>query len=349
MIFRKQIEVLTSLVEYTTSITGKVSDYTVGSALRTIYDAVSAEFETMYMLLQENTEEGITNGLLRTFDFEAKPSRRAYGGLTLTFYDPITTSFIIPRGTRFRSSDIENYAQVYETLVDYQIPQGAQTVNIVVYCTVTGEIGNIPAGQLNRAEGTLFNLSDVVNKEDFLTGAEQETFEAQQRRFLLFVESRGRGTRKALEYGAYSVLDIEGVYVSERVGVSYVYCHDKSGNLSDELKQKVVDAEEDYRSAGIELKVLPMVKRSMDLTVGIVSTNPTNMTETLKEGIRKHIRNYLNSFTAGQDFIVADLVQSIMNYDDSLIYDCYVTEPEGNVLVADSELIRAGELTLYFD
>lgn len=349
MEFKKQSEVLRNLIEYTTAITGKVSDYTVGSALRSIYDATSIEFEMLYTLMQENTEEGIVAGLMTSFDFEPRPSRRAYGLLTLTFYDPANTSFIIPRGTRFYSSNNQAYSQIYETLVDYQVPRGAQTVSITVYCTQAGSVGNIEKGMLNRAEGSLFNLASVENQEDILTGADEETFEAQQRRFLLFVESRGRGTRKALEYGAYTVDDIDGVYVSEKVGVSYVYCHDKSGNLSDELKQKVIQAEEEYRSAGIELKVLPMVKRNLDMTVTIVAQNIDNMTETMKEGLRKHIRNYLNSFVAGQDFIVADFLQSIMNYDDALIYDCYLTEPTTNLTLGDAELIRAGELTIYFE
>lgn len=349
MIFKKQSDILRSMMEYSTAITEKISDYTVGSALRTIYDAVSIEAEMIYMLMNENIEEGIETGLLSSFDFEPREASRAYGDVTLTFYNKITTSFVIPRGTRFRSVDTVNYPYVYETIVDYQVPTGTDTVMITVHCIEEGIVGNIPKGELNRSEGSLFNLDTVTNKEDILTGSDEETYEEQRKRFLLFIESIGRGTRSALEYGALVVPGIEGVYVDEKVGTSYVYCHDKNGNLPDKLRQQVIASEENYRSAGIELRVEGMKRYDLNLNITIVATDPSLMTMVEKDNITNYIRNYINSFKAGQDFILAEFIQSVMNYDDSLIYDCFLTNVGGNIIIDKNQLIRTGELSIEFE
>ena len=83
MIIKSQSDVLTSLIDYTSSVTNKITDYSVGSVIRSIYDAVSIEEETLYVLMQQNIEEGIASGLLSAFNFSPKPAQKAYGDLTL--------------------------------------------------------------------------------------------------------------------------------------------------------------------------------------------------------------------------------------------------------------------------
>lgn len=348
MKIKKQVETLSEMMDYTSSTTSQVTDFSIGSAIRAMYDSFSIETEQIYMLTIENIQEGIERGLMESFDFKPRPALRAYGEITVEFYNESDDVIIIPRGSLFRSSD-SNVLTVYTTLIAYVVEPGNQTAFIDVECTEPGIKGNTEAGKIDTTDLTLFNVKSVTNAHDFLTGSEEETYLSVKSRFQMFIEARGRATKKSLKWGAMSVDSIQGAYVDERPGVAFVYCHDKNGNLPDTLWQEVVNAEEDYRPAGIELHILPMVKREVDLDITVIASDLNLITEDFKDKLNKFTRNYLNSFSGSEDLVLADLIQEIMNFEDNIIYDCYVTNQKGNLIINSDQIIRAGKVTIKYE
>lgn len=335
------------MVGYTSTVTGSITDFMIGSGARTMYDAFSIELEELYILTRSNIEEGIEKGLMQSYDFVPKPARRAYGEFRVNFIEPLSVATTIARGTKITSSR-EDTTVVYETLVDYVAPEGASSVIITAYCTEAGVVGNVPKGYMDVLPYSLYRADSVSNIEDILTGAEEATYEATKKLFKLFIESRGRGTKKALEYGAMSVDEITGAYVDERIGVALVYCHDSNGNLSPDLKAKVENSLEDYRPAGIETKVVPITKYVMDVKFTIVTTDKAVITPMFDAKLTKFIKDYLNSFTANQDLVISEFIQNVMNFDDASIYDCYFNDLGGNVIMETSEIIRAGNVDITY-
>lgn len=327
--------------------TNELNDFSVGSTIRSIYEAVAMELEQYYVLSRENILWGIEQGVLNAFDFRKRQAKRAYGMVTLEFHTVTQQPVYIPTGTTFDTALSGTTGGMnYVTIQDYIVPVGAVTAKVEVYCTVAGTQGNVQKGKINRVINNISNVLKVYNEYDILTGVDEESIEAVKQRFHAFVESRGRATIKALDYGTRQVEEISGVYINEQVGYVRIYAHDRNGELKDDLLNKVKVAIEDYRPAGIKLDVFPVRKVTVPVEVTITVADKSRINSALQERIETVIRNYLNSQVVSQTLVVADLLQAIMNIDDMLIYDCTIDSLQENLDIADEELIRAGSVTI---
>lgn len=87
------------------------------------------------------------------------------GTVTFTGNDGIS----IPAGTIVVATD---YGVQFETRDDVTISQGTATVN--AQCIVTGVVGNVPSGSINKLAEQIQGVSGVTNSEDFTGGSERE-------------------------------------------------------------------------------------------------------------------------------------------------------------------------------
>lgn len=340
-------EILSRLIDITLINTNAINDFTVGSTILSIYEAFAMELEQYYMLGQENILWGIEQGVLNGFNFYKREAKRAYGEVTIEFHTVTQDDIIIPRGTQFDSIK-EGYQGIigYETLEDHYVPRGTVIYKVDVYANQVGEIGNLPQNMINRMVNGIGNVKRVYNEEDFLTGTEAESVNDVKRRFHAFIESRGRATIQALEYGTRSVENVSGVYINEQVGEVTVYAHDRNGNLSEEMLQDIHTALEDYRPAGIKLNIQPVSKTLLPLDLTVTITDKNQITNATEERITQVVREYLNQQTVSQELVLANLIQAVMNIDDALIYDARVDNYTENVKVQEAEIIRAGDVSI---
>lgn len=342
---RKFTSILSKMIDRTMVGTHKLTDFTPGSAIRSLLEAVAFEVEQFYILTKENIYWGIQEGIIESFDFKRRQARKAYGNVTLRFYNPIEADYIIPRGTTFTSTN-QAYPYQFETLVEYRIPKDSTEVTLEVFSKQVGSSSNIPENTLNVMTSAPPSLRSVSNDLSFNTGTDLESLEDFKKRFQDFVETRGRATNKSVRYGAMQVPDIEGVYVHEQVGLVTVYAHDRNGNLSDTLRKNIEIELEDYRPSGIMLRVMPVTKTLKDISVQVTLSNKERISETLQKHIEQVIRTYLNNLKVSDDLILNDLIQAIMNIDDRLIYDVEFSTIHGNTLTRPEEIIRAGNINV---
>lgn len=66
---RKLTDILSRMIDKTMIATSKVSDFTPGSAVRSLLEAIALELEQYYILTKENIEWGIEEGIVEAFDF----------------------------------------------------------------------------------------------------------------------------------------------------------------------------------------------------------------------------------------------------------------------------------------
>lgn len=349
MRLKKISEILGRLIDVTMINTNEINDFSIGSTIRSIYEAVAMELEQYYVLGRENILWGIEQGVLNAFDFRKRESQRAHGYVTIQFHTTSKMETYIPTGTQFdsnsvRSNDSTTSRLTYETIEDYVIPAGTVEASVEVYCTTPGAVGNVEAGKINRLINNLSNARKVYNKNDILTGSDEESIESVKKRFHGFVESRGRATIKALNYGTRQVAAVKGVYIREEAGRVRIYAHDSNGNLEDDVREKVQKAIEDYRPAGIKTEVHPVVKTPVNVGLTIYVTQEGQQTRNLENRVVSTVRNYLNNRTVSETLVKNDLLQAVMNLDDELIYDCEFNYPKNNLSIPDEGLIRAGEV-----
>lgn len=342
---KTQEEVLVELIDTIQTITPRLTDFNVGSVIRSLLDAVSIETESLYGLTTENIEEGIEQGLMSSFGFIPKAPQEAFGYVTIEFNDVSSVDFYIPKSTAF-TTNIVGDTNRYLTISPYRVPAGVKTVDVLVYAEQPGLIGNVGVRDISNVSTNIFNVARVYNKEAFTTGNGGETYVEVKKRFALFIESIGRATKNAIKFGALSVNAVRSVYVTEQVGLVMVHAADADGNLTPELQKEVQGVLENYRSAGIELRVVPMKKKPVDVTATIILELRTQEDIMYVAETTRVIGSYINSLGAGNNLIVNDLLKTIFNSNDRDIYDVKLETPNDNIIVDPSEILRSGIINI---
>ena len=167
-------------------------------------------------------------------------------------------------------------------------------------------------------------------------------------RFKEYLKSLSRATRESIEYGAKTVKGVAGVHVDDNyIGFVNVYCHDENGDLTDELRDAVMIALDDYRAGGVEVKVLPIVKHPVDLTnITLVVKDDVEMSSVV-DSINLLLTNFLNNYTVSSDFFVSDVITTIMNSYSSIVVTIDLGDLD-NIKILDNELVVAGEVDIKY-
>ena len=183
-------------------------------------------------------------------------------------------------------------------------------------------------------------IDKVTNVYPFNNGADEESLADRKRRFQNYVNSLSKGTREAITYGATEVEGVQGVYVDDtEIGLVKVFAHDSSGNLPNPIKVALEKHLRNYKSAGVEVMVLPVVTIELDIEVEI--TIVRGYDKTLFENlVTSSIVDLLNSFSVSTPLVKSALIQYLRNLDINAIIDVNIVDPSSNVLVESNQLIR---------
>lgn len=322
--FKSQNDVLSDMVDTFMSTNDSINDFTVGSVSRSLLESVSVELEQLYYLTLENRQKMIDISVPQAFGFEAKDATYAYGTVTLRFISPTATNVYIPQGARFYSSD-GNYSQEYRTNNAYIVPTGTSIYQLTVYCTEKGTVGNIPSGVIDSCYD-ISGLASITNTQAFNTGKDAESTKEIGERFRRMIASLEHGTRNSIEYAVNNIEGIESCYLYEtNNGVVIIYAGDANGDLSDDLRQKVVDVASLYKPAGIRVVVRPVHKTFVNLDLLVEVGSDLLLDKGTEDYIKNNIEQYINSLGIGDYLYKDDIMQKVMDLEDNAILDCNVT------------------------
>ena len=341
---KSQYDTLKSLIDWTTSRSSTLTDFNPGSALRTLYEAVSVQLEEFYFRMKQSALYAITNSIYQAFNFERKVAGKATGEVTVNFLKALPTTFTIPKGTIFSTNDVYGYIQ-FETTEDYYIEPGMISAIIPVTCQQAGTIGNVPEGAISVIIPHNSNIRNVYNEASFTNGHEDETATEHKKRFQKYINTLSRATSNSILYGALQVEGVAGAWVDDNyIGYVILYAHDSSGNLPEELRDKIVKELVDYRAGGIEVEVLPIVKVEVNRTFKIMLEDDYDV-ETYSILIYSAITNFLNEYTVGNDFHIADVLAFIKSsYEDEVIN--VIPDSYDDIVLQKNQLIRPGDIVV---
>ncbi len=340
-------QVLRGMVDWVTTNTGKITDFHVGSAIRTLLEAIASEIEQMYYAIYKNVHWAIENSIYHAFDFVRFPARSSYGTLTVAFASPLPGQYVIPKGTKFATSTIGDSKQIFFiTKEDYVVAEGSDVADITVYCTEPGTIGNVSADSITIMVNPIHGVIEVRNKSRFTNGQNEESLADRKKRFTQYINSLSKGTKKAIEYGVRSVEGVTGVYVDDSmVGVVFIYAHDSDGELTDELQERILVNLKDYRAAGIPCLVFPVPKREIDINVVITVQKEYNNNK-FKEEITNALTDYVNGIAVAKDFYVTDLITFLKEYNDFAVLSCKFISPPDDIITGKNEILRVRDIVV---
>lgn len=341
---KSQYTVLKNLIDWTTSRTPKITDFNVGSGIRTVYEAVSVQLEEFYFRMKQATLYAITNSIYQAFGFERKVAGKASGTVTVNFLRALTSIMVIPKGTVFSTNDVYGYI-TFETTEDYTIEPGIISVIIPVVCQKSGVIGNIPEGAISEIIPTNSIIRNVYNESAFTNGYDDETATEHKKRFQKYINTLSKATASAILYGTLQVEGVTGAWVDDNyIGYVIVYAHNSDGDLPDYLKAQILKELVEYRAGGIEVEVLPIVKIKVDQTLKVMIDNDYDA-ETYSTLISNSLRSFLNDYSVGTSFHISDLLTFIKSsYEDAVIN--VIPKSYEDVTIQKNQLVRPGEIVV---
>jgi hypothetical protein len=337
-------EILKNAITYVTHTTKKITDFSVGSVVRTLLESVSLQLEELYFKMYDAISYAIENSIFNAFGFSIIPEEYASGDVTLEFKNVLTSEINFPAGLTFCTSSSIGAVKYYRLAKDVIAPIGSSKIILPVICTVAGVTGNTTENSINIMVTANTLVSKVYNELPFTNGRAAETKAERKARFKKFISNLVRGTAGSIEYAASTVSGITGVYVDDsNIGLVKVYCHDTNGDLSDTLKQAVKAAVDEYRSAGVEVEILPVIKSLIDVEVNVI-LNQDYDPELYKTTISTAISTYMYEFQVNQAFYITSLIKYLMNLDDLAVVDVEVIEPATKIPASTQVLLRPGTI-----
>ena len=321
--FKKASQIVDSEINQIVVSTDRINDFSTGSITRTMIEAEAIEIEKLYYYTLENLKLAIDDAVTSAFGFTRRTATYAYGNVRIDLNTELAQDLYIPRGTRFFST-YKAYEQVYRTQVPYRIPKGVRSFEVTVYCTVMGTYGNIPNDTINRTED-LGAITNITNPEAFNTGQDEESPQQMKIRFRQMIQSIARGTNQSLVYAAESVPNVAGGYLYESTyGTVVLYAHDKNGNLDENLRNQIAKKIIQYRPAGIKVIIHGVHKTMVTMNITIDVADESLRKIGMLQTVRRTVTDYVNSLTVGDPLYKADVLQKIMDINDTGIRDASV-------------------------
>lgn len=384
---RKSFEqIVNKMITWSRGVSDRLTDFRVGSKIRTLYESVAIVLEETYDDLYRSIKKLIEENLYSIFGFDRLPATYSIGTVTFGLgADPESgssiiaeTNILIPAGTIVETNATASRAPIkFRTSEDVLLLSGTSTITASVVCFEPGAIGNVEVNTIVNLVTSPSEIATVTNALAFTNGRDEETPDEQKYRFEKFLLSRMRGTKETVEYGALTVqlYDANGL-VTERVVQSrtfedltnklgevdlYIW-NGFSGASSDLITEvnKVIYGYYDengnpiygYKPAGIKVNIYPATIKSVYLKIsGLQHESYVTLAE-VKASIEAEIDEYFLSLKLGQTLVHTSLSSNIKNIAGVIDFRLdtsidNVSFSPSNVTCNGTEILTAVEPIIY--
>lgn len=357
-----------SMLNWMRSTTQKVTDFNVGSVVRTMLEAIAAEIDELYQQMFIGLREAIPVSVYNSFDFSAQGATSASGLVRVTI-TATTTDTLISSGTSFA---VTGKSVGYSSTSDVTIPAGSTYVDVPVTAAASGVVGNLVANTSFTVTPTPGGFISAINLAAFSNGQEAETDDERKVRFNAFIASLNRGTVAALEYGLKTTVLTDALgNVTERVmsasivepwltdslqPISLVNCyiHNGVGSTSSALVTQANNviygyydangnAVPGWKAAGVQVNVYAATENTLNVT-GVVSITPGYDQTTILNQAQQVIYTYLIGLDIGASALKAEIVKRVMEIDG--IFNFVASALADSTAAASNQKIMPGTITL---
>lgn len=354
-------DITADLIEWVRGGTDKLSDFNVGSVVRTLLEAHADELDDYYQAIYYGLLKAIPTAIYIGFGFDVQPATAASGYVVFTRLGELGLPLDIPAGTPL----IANSGARFLTQSAVTMPAGDAYATVLARAETAGAAGNIPARTLALANSNFGDILTVTNPLSLSGGVDAETDDHRAERFAAFIRALARGTLAAVQYaaGIPVITDAEGVVIErvqrqsvfEEPGHVMLYIDNGAWGISGELLAKVqqtVDGYRDpdtlqwiggYRPAGMRVEVAPMARQAFDVALEI---RPTALADV--DAVELAVRARLETFLAGvaplQTIRMIDLINVALPVAG--VREVVVLAPSANVTVSANTVVYLRNLDI---
>lgn len=327
-----------SMINWMRSTTKAVTDYNVGSAVRSMLEACAAEIDELYKQIFIGLKEAIPVSVYTSFSFPPLAATPAGGQITVTFTAQGSDE-VIAAGTLWvpNNGNGVNYSQT----ANVTLLAGHTSVNVPVSAVTAGTIGNLPAATGFNPNPVPTGFVSATNTIAFINGTDTETPDQQKIRFNAFISTLSRGIVAAIRYGATTTVLLDsGGNVTERVASAQVvepwktditqpvslvnvFVYNGVGGTSPALVtqcQKVIDGYYDtsgnpvpgWKAAGVKVVVAAVTETPIPVA-GVLTAAPGFDKPTLIAQVTPAIFSYIQGLAPGDEFIFINMTTAVKN------------------------------------
>jgi uncharacterized phage protein gp47/JayE len=355
-------ELTASLLNYMFYTDNNLTDFNIGSSMRSILEAVASEEEEVYFRLWQGVQDAIQKSIFTSFGFTQEPGSGSVGQLEFDRETPALANITIPYGAVVSSPQ----GKRYQTTSQVILPTGSTFIVASAVALSGGSDTNIQiSGTVMQMEAPIYGISSCKTATPFDNGTDLESMTSVSSRFIAYIQSLSRSTNKAIEYGATTAALYDGTgSITEKVMLSkaYDYVDNKglvncyidngAGDASIELintAQNIVNGfvsgdtqVEGYKASGVVAVV--QVVSALDQSV-VASIETTSGFTSVQNNAISAITAYFASLRIESEFVYNKLVQMILDSDTS-ITDVTLISPSANIVPAEGQRVTLGDVTV---
>lgn len=346
----------------------KVTDFNVGSIVRTMIESIAAEIDELYQQMFIGLKEAIPVSVYNSFDFAALTALPASGLVRVTITSSASAT-TIPSGADFT---IATGASTYLSNVDVTIPAGDTFIDVLVTCDTAGTFANIAAGQVFAVSPEVPGIVSATNLAAFTTGTDAESIDDRKARFNAFISSLPRGTVAALTYGL-NLAYLTGTQgnITERVVSSSIvepwlddptepislvncYIHNGVGLTSSGLVARAREviygyydalgvAVPGWKAAGVHVEVFAATEVTVAVAGVLVAESGYDQ-PTLLELAEPVVYSYILSLGIGKPAIKSEMIALIMGIEG--VANITLSAPAGDTAANAMTKLMPGSIAL---
>lgn len=260
--------IVQKMIRWTRGTNSGLTDFRVGSKIRTIYEAVGIVIEEFYDKVFRLMKQVIEDNIYSVIGFDKISATHASGMVRMSRNTPAETNYLIPAGTEVLSRATQYKSPIkFRTYEDALLQEGSTYVDIAVVASIAGVDGNVGAGDINDFVQKPTGVESITNLSAIDGGVAEESTAKQKERFQAFIEANARGVLQSIEYGAgiARIVAEDGTilervhqaraleFLPERKGEVDLYVWNGVGEASEELIKDIRKVLTGYRDENGEI------------------------------------------------------------------------------------------------
>ena len=353
---KKFEEIYTNMVQKSQEKVPTLTDFQVGSVIRTIYESFAYEIGILYEQLNQvylsafidSAEGSQLEMLVALLGIQRGLPDFAEG--TVTFQRDLGTDIIeIPVGTLVTTEDSEKSPKKAYTTIESKIfPANLETVEVKIQAVERGEEQVTKEETINIMPLPIPGIKSVINKSPIqFTGKKTETDEELQQRAKIALISSGKASNIALKNALLSQPSVREVKLIERFNDSdkkygLVDLFVDGVDFSNETKVQSLKSQIDkVRAAGVFVRLQSAIIVTIDAVFKIEINPSIKISEmerkTIEKSVEESIINYISQTKMGQPLLFSQLTRQILSvtnvYNIERFEICtYVPTDNGSIL-----------------
>lgn len=324
-----------AMVNHARAVQKRVTDFNIGSVIRTILESVAIQIDEFYQQLFNGIKEAIPVSTYNSFNFTRRAAQPANGLVRVTITAQ-PNDVLIAAGATFTNAGA---ATSYVSVADVTISAGNTYADVLVVAQSAGVAGNIASGTSFTVSPSPLGFVSAINSAAFSGGLDAETEDQRKQRFADYIQTISRATNAALIFGAkqFGVLYQGGVEIERARAVSVVepwlldpdnpislvrvYVHNGVGSTSSDLVAKVRDVlygytdssgnkVPGYKAAGVKVEVFAATEVTINVTATLESA-PGYVAADLCDQAEAVISDYIKSLDIGSSYLKAEAIYRV--------------------------------------